>query len=76
VQRRFQQWRALPPEQRARLSDQMHRFRQLPPSQQDQLRATLQRYNQLSPEQQRRLRMQFKNMSAEQRRRALRRSMR
>jgi len=71
MQQRFSTWQRLPPPRRAELLSRFEQFRKLSPEQQHELRARLQRFKSLPPERQRLLRERFRNLSPEQRRRAL-----
>jgi hypothetical protein len=69
---RFMRWQQLSDRQRSEIRDRYASFRQLTPAQRDRLRRAYQNFNRLSPDQRNRLRQQFRDLSLDQRQRALR----
>ena len=71
VGKRFQRWQQLTPDQRQTLTTRFQEFKQLSPDQQRRLRERMQRFKQLPPARQRELRTRFRDLSPQDRARAL-----
>jgi hypothetical protein len=69
---RFALWRGLTDRQRSTIRERYSDFRELNTVQREQLRRTYQNFNRLTPDQRNRLRQQFRDLSLDQRQRALR----
>jgi len=70
---RFNTWRQLPPDERAIVRDRWKRFRELTPEQQVAVREAYREFLELPPERRDVMSERWRNMSAEEQRRALQR---
>ncbi len=68
---RFKRWNSLSPEKKVELTRRLDAYRKLTPEQQRQLQDRMQRFNQLPKKQQQQLRDRFKNLSPQDRAKAL-----
>jgi hypothetical protein len=65
---RWQRWRDLPPERKARLRERLERFRRLPPQQQARVRVAFRDFRALPEPERRRLREEWRRLSPAERR--------
>ena len=70
---RFETWRQLPPDERATVRERWKRFRELTPEQQVAVRQAYREFLELPPERRHVMSERWRNMSAEEQRRALQR---
>ena len=70
---RFDTWRQLPPDERATVRERWKRFRELTPEQQAAVREAYREFLELPPERRHVMSERWRNMSAEEQRRALQR---
>jgi hypothetical protein len=63
-----QQWQAMPPEQRSKARDGMHRFERMSPEQREQTRALFGKIRSMKPEERKALMEQWQKMTPDQRR--------